>query len=361
MATDRNEPLDVLGLPLTPLAPRAEFAAELRQRLEVALDRVPTATPSTSTSTSTTATTTVGAAMSSTETTLSYVPAGAAAVIPYLCAADARAAMAFYRAVFGAVDEMDPIVDEQGRVGHAEMSIGGSRIMISDEHPEIGVLSPTTLGGSATMFNVYVPDADAVVDAAVAAGATLQRAVELQPYGDRSGQILDPWGFRWSVNTHVEDVSAEEIERRFAEEGFASEHTDSSAGVGASAIDDRPLVADEDGRRQGDIYYWTMGVVDVDAAQRFFADLFGWQIDAGNQEGGFHIATVTPPGGMHTAEQPTKTLYFRVPDIQVAVARVRELGGTATEPVQYDSGWDSTCTDGRGTEFNLSQPAPKYA
>ena len=120
-------------------------------------------------------------------------------------------------------------------------------------------------------------------------------------------------------------------------------------------------MADEAGRRQGDLFYWTVGVVDVDAAQRFFADLFGWQIDAGNQEGGFHIASVTPPGGMHTAEQPTKTLYFRVPDIQVAVARVRELGGTATEPIQYDSGWDSTCTDGQGTEFNLSQPAPKYA
>jgi PhnB protein len=268
--------------------------------------------------------------------------------------------MAFYRSVFGAVETMAPIVDERGRVGHAEFTIGGTRVMISDEHPEIGVLSPTTLGGSATMFNVYVPDADAVVDAAVAAGATLQRAVELQPYGDRSGQILDPWGFRWSVNTHVEDVSAEELERRFADEGFATEHGDDGK-VSPSAVEDRPLVADEAGRRQGDLFYWTIGVVDVDAAQRFFADLFGWQIAAGNQEGGFHIASVTPPGGMHTAEHPTKTLYFRVPDIQVAVARVRELGGTATEPIQYDSGWDSTCTDGQGTEFNLSQPAPKYA
>jgi predicted enzyme related to lactoylglutathione lyase len=222
------------------------------------------------------------------------------------------------------------------------------------------VLSPTTLGGSATMFSVYVPDADAVVDAAVSAGATLLREVALQPYGDRSGQISDPWGFRWSVSTHVEDVSADELERRFADEGFATEHGDDSS-TAAAAGATPALVADEPGRRQGDLFYWTLGVVDADAARRFFADLFGWQIEAGNQEGGFHIASVTPPGGLHGSEQPTKTLYFRVPDIQEAVARVRHLGGTATDPVQYDSGWDSTCTDGNGTEFNLSQPAPKYA
>lgn len=291
----------------------------------------------------------------------SHVPRGYVAVTPYLCVSGAREAMAFYATVFGAVESSPAIVDETGRVGHAEITIGDAPMMISDEHPEIGVLSPTTLGGSPTMFNVYVPDAEATVAAAVAAGATLVRAVELQPYGDRSGQIVDPWGHRWSVNTHVEDVSAEEMERRFADEGFATESTPAAPGAPEGDV---ALVADEPGRRQGDVFYWTLGVRDSPRAQRFFAELFGWELEVGNVEGGFHVASVTPPGGLHqvdAGQAPTKTLYFRVADIQAAVARVRELGGTATEPVQYDSGWDSTCTDGQGTEFNLSQPAPKYA
>jgi len=363
MATDRpdrSDPLEVLSQPAAPLAPRSEYATELRRRLEVALDRVPAAqVPQT---TPDTIPSSPGAPMSdATTAAVSHVPLGYVAVTPYLCVSGAREAMAFYRDVFGAVESTPAIVDEDGRVGHAEITIGDAPVMISDEHPEIGVLSPTTLGGSATMFNVYVPDADAVVRAAVEAGATLVRPVELQPYGDRSGQIVDPWGHRWSVNTHVEDVSPEEMERRFADEGFGIEPV---LDQGDGATGDDPgvaLVADEPGRRQGDLFYWTLGVRDAKRAQAFFAALFGWEIETGNVPGGFHVASVTPPGGMHQADQPTKTFYFRVPDIQVAVARVQELGGTATDPVRYDSGWDSTCTDGEGTEFNLSQPAPKYA
>jgi uncharacterized glyoxalase superfamily protein PhnB len=356
---DRNDPLDVLAQPAPPLAPRPEFAAELRRRLEVALDRVP-APQTTPASTSSR-----GATMSDTAPTTpaaSHVPLGYVAVTPYLCVAGARDAIAFYRDVFGAVESSPAIVDEQGRVGHAEITIGDAPVMLSDEHPEVGVLSPTTLGGSATMFNVYVPDADATIALAREHGATVVRPVELQPYGDRSGQIVDPWGHRWSVNTHVEDVSAEEMERRFADEGFGTEPTPAAAGAEPGA--GTPLVADEDGRRQGDLFYWTIGVLDTAHARHFFGALFGWQIEAGKQEGGSHIASVTPPGGMHGVEAgaaPTKTLYFRVPDIQTAVARVRELGGTAVDPVLYDSGWDSACTDGQGTEFHLSQPAPKYA
>jgi PhnB protein len=357
---DRTDPLDVLAQPAPPLAPSPEFAAQLRRRLEVALDRVPVpqTTPASTSSR--------GAAMSDTAPTtpaVSHVPLGYVSVTPYLCASGARDAIAFYRDVFGAVESTPAIVDEHGRVGHAEFRIGDAPIMISDEHPEIGVLSPTTLGGSATMFNVYVPDADATVALAREHGAAVVREVELQPYGDRSGQIVDPWGHRWSVNTHVEDVSPEEMERRFADEGFSTEPTPASAGADAPGSD-VPLVTDEGGRRQGDLFYWTIGVRDTAHARHFFGGLFGWQIETGNVDDGFHIASVTPPGGMHGVAAdaaPTKTLYFRVPDIQEAVARVRELGGSATDPVLYDSGWDSTCTDGQGTEFNLSQPAPKYA
>jgi predicted enzyme related to lactoylglutathione lyase len=214
------------------------------------------------------------------------------------------------------------------------------------------------------MFNVYVPDADATVALAREQGATVVREVELQPYGDRSGQIVDPWGHRWSVNTHVEDVSADEMERRFADEGFGTEPVLPAADQGGTASADVALVADEPGRRAGDIFYWDFAVRDTGHAQHFFAALFGWQIDAGNQEGGFHIESVTPPGGMMGLEpdaEPNITIWFRVPDIQAAVARVRELGGSASDPVLYDSGWDSRCDDGQGTVFHLSQPAPKYA
>ena len=352
------DPLEVLAAPAPPLAPRPEFAAQLRRRLEVALDRAPTPqvtqpTPSTRTR---------GAAMSDAS---SHVPPGYVAVTPYLCVSGARDAIAFYRDVFGAVERTPAIVDEQGRVGHAEITIGDAPIMLSDAHPEIGVVSPTTLGGSATMFNVYVEDADATVALAAEHGATVVRSVDLQPYGDRSGQIVDPWGHRWSVNTHVEDVSADEMERRFAEEGFTTEATPAAgAPTTGEPAGEVALVVDEPGRRQGDLFYWTFGVRDPVHAQRFFSELFGWVVEPGNADGGFHIASVTPPGGMHAVDAgsaPSKTLYFRVPDIEAAVARVRELGGSATDPVLYDSGWDSTCTDGQGTEFNLSQPAPKYA
>jgi uncharacterized glyoxalase superfamily protein PhnB len=341
MAADTPDPMDALRRPLAPLAPNSAFAADLRRRLATALNRTST---------------TAGGTMSTVTDAPAYVPERLSAITPYLAVKGAREAIAFYKDVFGAVESMAAVVGDDGRIGHAELTIGGATVMLADEYPEVGNLSPETVGGSPVMLNVHVPDADATVARAEAAGATVLRPVEAQAYGDRSGQILDPWGHRWSVNTHVEAVSAEEMARRFEDQGFTTEPLPEGAPETAVA-----LTADEPGRRQGDIFYWTLGVTDGDRASRFFADLFGWEIEAGHQPGGFHIASVTPPGGIHQSDTPTKTLYIRVPDIQAAVARVRELGGTATDPEQFDSGWDSTCTDGYGTEFNLSQPAPKYA
>ena len=92
-----------------------------------------------------------------------------------------------------------------GRIGHAEIAIDGARIMLSDEHPEIEVFSPPTLGGNPTMFHLRVPDAAAVVARAAAEGATIQRAVQEQPYGERSGTIKDPFGLRWMIATQIEE------------------------------------------------------------------------------------------------------------------------------------------------------------
>ncbi len=146
------------------------------------------------------------------------IPEGYPQVIPYLCVDGANEAIEFYRSVFGATERMRmPMPD--GRVGHAELQIGDSVVMLADESPEMGVRGPKAIGGSPVTMSVYVEDVDQVFSRAIAAGASELRAVETQFYGDRSGQFEDPYGHRWSVATHVEDVSPEEMGRRAAAMG----------------------------------------------------------------------------------------------------------------------------------------------
>jgi PhnB protein len=138
-------------------------------------------------------------------------------VIPYLIIKGAADAIDFYKRAFGATESYARITDSTDRVGHAEITIGNSRIMMADEHPEIGALSPTTIGGSPVVFSVNVPDVDAMAAQAVAAGGRLTRPIENQFYGDRTGEISDPFGYRWYLSTHVEDVPEQELQRRAAE------------------------------------------------------------------------------------------------------------------------------------------------
>src|SRR5205823_1780499 len=104
-----------------------------------------------------------------------------------------------------------------GKLGHAEIELGDSVIMLSDEHPEMGALGPKTIGGTPVTISVYVEDVDGVFEAATAAGAKSVREPENQFYGDRSAQFEDPFGHRWSVATHVEEVPPDEMEKRMAE------------------------------------------------------------------------------------------------------------------------------------------------
>ena len=134
-------------------------------------------------------------------------------VTAYLCIDGAGDAIDFYCKVLGATETVR-MGAPNDKIGHAELSIGDSMIMLSDEFPEMGVQSPKTLGGSPVTMNVYVEDADAVFERAVQAGAKALRAVEDQFYGDRSGQFEDPFGHRWNVATHIEDVAPDEMERR---------------------------------------------------------------------------------------------------------------------------------------------------
>jgi PhnB protein len=135
---------------------------------------------------------------------------------PYLIVDGANAAIEFYRSVLGAIERVRMPAPE-GRVGHAELQLGDSMIMLADEFPDMGVRGPKTIGGTPVSLHVYVEDVDSVFENAVQAGATALRPVEDRFYGDRSGQFEDPFGHRWDVSTHVEDVPPEEMSRRAAE------------------------------------------------------------------------------------------------------------------------------------------------
>lgn len=134
-------------------------------------------------------------------------------VTPYLIVDAATAAIEFYKSVLGATERMR-MPGPDGTIGHAELAIGDSVIMLADENPEMGVRSPKTIRGSPITLHVYVEDADAAFALALENGATEQRAVEDQFYGDRSGQFEDPFGHRWNVATHVEDVPPDEMMKR---------------------------------------------------------------------------------------------------------------------------------------------------
>jgi PhnB protein len=138
-------------------------------------------------------------------------------VTPYLCIRDAAKAIEFYVSAFGARETFKRITASSGRIGHAEIRIGTTTIMLADEHPEIGFLSPLTLKGAHMQFFVAVADADAAVGRAIAAGGRLTKAVQNQFYGHRSGEITDPFGYRWTLSTKIEDVSDDEMQRRAAE------------------------------------------------------------------------------------------------------------------------------------------------
>jgi PhnB protein len=137
-------------------------------------------------------------------------------VTPYLIVDVASAAIDFYVSVLGAEERMRmPGPDD--RVGHAELALGDSMIMLADEFPDMGARSPKSIGGSPVTIHVYVEDVDATIALAVEAGATITRPVENKFYGDRGGEFLDPYGHRWSLASHVEDLSPEEMQLRMGE------------------------------------------------------------------------------------------------------------------------------------------------
>ncbi|MEP7114922.1 MAG: VOC family protein [Ilumatobacteraceae bacterium] len=325
-----TDPFDALRITDAPLDPRPEFASELRRILATALETTMTDTATTSTTTPTTTPTTT---QQNTQT-----------ITAYISVRNAAAALDFYVGAFAAV-ERSRLVSDDGRIGHAEIMIGTSKLMLADEYPEIDSVGPETRGGPTCSFSIEVPDVDASFARAVAAGAIIERPVADQFHGNRMGWVRDPFGHRWTLSTPIAGFDRGEFAKASREEGY-------------ELIESQQLKR----HSQGDLYYFTLPVHDLTRAQAFFGAVLGWQF-ADPQQG--HVANISaPPGGIAQVQGGASTraqLWFVVDDIHAAVARVRELGGSADDPVLYDSGWSADCVDDQGTTFNLSVPATKYS
>jgi PhnB protein len=161
--------------------------------------------------------------MSTPQKKVEPIPKEYSGVTPYLSVNDAASAIEFYKKGFGAMEIMR-LPDPSGKIGHAEVKIGKALIMLADENPDYGNLSPKTLGGSAVRLHMYVENVDAFFEKAVAAGAKILIPVADQFYGDRSGRLEDPFGHVWLVSTHTEDVAPEEMQKRM--EAYSQQGSD---------------------------------------------------------------------------------------------------------------------------------------
>jgi len=272
--------------PLPGTGPDPAFAAGLRARLERALldDPDPRGDPVTGTLT------------------------------PYLVVPDARAAMAFYAEALGAVQQGEPYVQPDGRIGHAELVVGGARVMLADEFPELGLVGPLARGGVSTTLHLEVGEVDAAVARAVAAGAQLERPPSDEAYG-RTAVLRDPAGHRWMLQSPAPAPS-------------------------------RPPVSD--------VAYVTVVVPDAELARAFYGAVLGWEFAPGQAEDGWSAEGTSPMvgvwGGQATAQVQ---LCYRVPDLDRALAAVRAGGGTAQEPEVKPYGRLVECTDPAGLRFQL--------
>jgi len=285
-----------------------------------------------------------------------WIPEGYSTATPYICVHDAATALDFYRDAFGAVEltRLQGMPDDPSLIGHAEMVIGDSHIMLSDEWAAGGVFSPKTLGGAGVSFSIYVPDADEAFARAVAAGATPTRPVEDQFYGSRAGWVTDPFGFRWSIGTHTREVGDEELHR------LNDEYMDELRGRDNAAPGDS-------------ISRLVLSVADVERAKAFFGGLFGWEFGPADGEDGHVLHEVTNAGialglsndaggcPVHAGEPPHR-VYIGVADAEAAVARVQRAGGRVEH-----AGTDAItqCRDDQGTPIGIwpapVQPSPATA
>jgi len=239
---------------------------------------------------------------------------------PYLAVRDARAAMAWYGDAMGARVVGDPYVMDDDRIGHAELEVGGARIYLSDEHPELGIVAPEP-GRVTVTLHLTVPDVDTAIRAAGDAGATVERPARDEPYG-RTGVVVDPFGHRWMLQTPP-----------------------------ARAAEPRPAV------RPGDAVYLTLRVPDGARARDFYEAVLGWSAVRGRVPDGWQAEGPIPMVGIAGGggEEPGMVPMYAVDDIEVAVAAVRTAGGEAREVERHPYGLTSQCRDDQGLPFYLGQ------
>ncbi|WP_414943512.1 VOC family protein [Amycolatopsis sp. cmx-11-32] len=283
------DPFDALRAPSQRVDPDPLFAAELRDNLRRAVLN--------------------GAEM--TETL-----AEPRSLTPYLVVTDARAALDFYVEVFGARRRAEPIVMEDGRVGHAELAIGDSVLMLAEEFPELGNVVAAAGG---PLIRVEVPDVHAAARRAVELGGELERTVSDESHG-LSGTIKDPYGQRWLVAQAAPRSSS-----------------------GAAPI------------RHGEAGYFTFQVPDDARAKAFYGAVLGWQFSPGRVEGGWGVEGSGLQGGLWggPGRQVGWKVMYAVDDLAAALDRVRAQGGQAGETEQQPYGLSADCTDDQGIEFWL--------
>ena len=292
----RPDPLDVLAVPVDrPLpgtGPAPGFAAALRARLERALLSDPSR----------------GDPVTGALTPSALTPS---ALTPYLVVHDARAALAFYAEALGAVPRGEPYVEPDGRIGHAELEVAGALVMLADEYPELGLLGPLARGGVSATLHLQVPDVDATVARALAAGAELERPAADAPYG-RTAVVRDPAGHRWMLQT---------------------------AAAAASV---------------SDVAYVTVVVPDAEVARAFYGAVLGWAFAPGSVADGWSAEGTSPAVGLWGGQPDAQVqLCYRVRDLDRALAAVRTGGGEAQEPEAKPYGRLAECTDPAGLRFQL--------
>lgn len=297
--------------------------------------------------------------------------------VPYLCFKNAAHALQFYREIFGAEETMR-LTGPGEKIGHAEMRIGNARIMLSDEFPEYGAISPETLGGSTVKINLSVPDVDATVRRALDAGAKIVRPVQDQFYGERSGQIADPFGYTWIIATHKEDLTPAEMQRRWKEVLVQPGET-IEAKMTSEATTRQPG-SEERQETNKDISYIRAGFrtvspyILVNGASKFIdflVEAFG-ATERGRvpAPGGklMHAevqlgdSTIEMSDGNEQFEPSPVTIHLTVPDAEEAYRRAVQAGATSLyEPsMQFYGEYEAGVRDPFGNEWYITPQAKKH-
>jgi uncharacterized glyoxalase superfamily protein PhnB len=301
---NRNDPLTVLHTDDLPVQPDPAFAARLRRRLESALS-LPE-----------------GVVMSDTASAISELLAEPAtaqqtprpAALPYLSVSDARAAITWYTDAFDAAVVGDPIVMDDGRIGHAELTIAGGVLYLADEHPELGLKAPAP-GSISVSLMLHVDDTDAALQKTREHGATVEREV-YENYGSRNATVIDPFGHRWMLSG--------------------------------------PTGAPVDGIRHGDIGYVSVWVPDADRAAAFYGHVLGWAYDPTAHQ---VTNTELPTGISVNAGMPTLFCCYAVDNVQAARTAITEADGVPGKIHHTDYGTLLDATDPQGVPFAVYEPA----